>query len=205
MASSIDSNVQKQWMTRTWKPLPRNGPSALAPRAVLRKVAPQPGHVIATVIVQNEKAAARPGDALGLVHLGGAAARKLVHIPIDDVHRAASGAEPRWSAVRRDVDPCAEVGQLPFPKPPGRSDQKDVAATDRPERFEGARDLPLDVQAPGEALVERASKVDRKISHRTASMPDMAGTTAVQRHRDTSAVMLTTGITPTPRLLRRSS
>src|SRR6478609_523459 len=42
---------------------PEERPAALAPRAVLRKVAPQPGHVIATVIMQNEKAAVRPDDA----------------------------------------------------------------------------------------------------------------------------------------------
>ena len=69
-ASSSDSNVQKQWTTRTLKPFRSNGPVAPAQQAVLGQVAAQPRHVVATVVEQDEQPTTRSQDPGRLGDLG---------------------------------------------------------------------------------------------------------------------------------------
>ena len=68
-ALSIVSKVQKQWTTRTRKPFDEERAVAPAPRVVLGQVAAQSRDVVAAVVVDDEQAAPRAQDAIGLGEL----------------------------------------------------------------------------------------------------------------------------------------
>ena len=156
-----DSNVQKQWTTRTLNPPRRNGPSRRLSSPVLGQVAAQPRDVVTAVVVDDEQPTARSQDAGRLAPLVVGQATERRPQADDDVRRRVGRVDARRSVRLRERDPRAELGELSGTDPVGAIEQQDVASPDRTQRLERPRDLRLDIEDTGQALGEPVPEVDR--------------------------------------------
>ena len=173
VASSIDSNVQKQWMTRTRKPLARNGPPRRLQYAVFGEVAAQAARR------RRGRNRGRRGADLPAVRPArpprprrGETPRNACPQPDDDVdRRVACPAKPTTrsrrttgASVRRARAERRRARARPKRRPAVRR-RKHVTASDRPHASSARGIFPSVSRTASEAAVERVSKLDRQISH----------------------------------------
>ncbi len=150
-ASSCDPNVQKQCTTRTLNPRRQERPIAPADQAVLRQVAAQARHVVASVVEQDQQSAARSEDPPDLGGLGRGGATERRPEAGQDVGRRVGRVDPRRSVRRGERDPRTELGKLSSADPIGTIEQQHVASPGRTQCVEHPRDLALDIEDAGQS------------------------------------------------------
>lgn len=141
---------------------------APAPRAVLGPIAAETRDVVAPVIVDDEEAAVRTKDPIGLGEPVRTWRPKRAPVAEDDVD--ALRRLGRETVGRRGDDLRSALDQLRRADPAGWVDDEHVATGDGPERFEGATDLPLPIERERESGGQTVGEVEGKICHETASI-----------------------------------